>query len=738
VLSNETQLSPVWHERSLHRRGSLSSSRPSSPAVSTQSRDGPGDLVYERERDRNSPHPTWPDYTSGHSPSHGHPHALVGSSPDPHVASPTVSQNLTETGYKPSIRSLSPFHFHDEQASPTPSRTSSLDVMHRHRDASPRHPSRSPSPFLSFSRKNLNSTDKSMTSMEVNNSPTTSSRPKLPPSPSFDQSSRAIISSIRRTSTQTQTHISHTKSIGSVEIEEGQNTSEKIIEEMDTDGTRDLPFNLMVMFDIEMFLDLRETDFSQSDVHDTEIDDAQSHSAQPTRGLTPFSIPPNIPQIMPEDRTALKDSFANASSPSTPSRRSTPKSSSKKFKTLSPPKSLPDLPTPSSSDESEPKPRKHARTPAGSKGYQDYANMATPKPPGGWLQTPGPSHVRQDTGGTSTTSSPQVVDECPSDPATPARAAGAVQQTKTPKPPGGWLSTPAPAYTSISPQPEKAQGLLTPLPSLSKGTSIDLKTPAVPGGWGITPAARKSILKVRFNPETPSNQNGSTWSEQTNEELPATATHSILRKSKVPHTPSIRVVDAFGREQESNMSTEADAHRTQQALCVVDAMGHEIQEIDDMLVQDEKNHIQLSSRTELLSRIRRGLDDLVVDLDDVNECVRTSLIFAQSLNFLCSDHDHGARAAEQERMAELNAISMQARRNRERLHIKNLPVDLDLKHRNSVVSYLRQFSKYSDWYLRSLIPSLLSESIAAFILLFYSCNYYFFCCCIGTIFLSVV
>jgi hypothetical protein len=496
--------------------------------------------------------------------------------------------------------------------------------------------------------------------------------------------------------TQTQTHIPHTKSIASTEIVEGQNTSGKIIEENDTDGTRDLSFNLMVMFDNEMFPDLRETDFSQSDVHDTEVDDIQSHLAQPTRGLTPFSIPPNTPQILPEDRTAPNDTFPKASSPSTPSRRSTPKSSRREFKTPSPPKGLPDLPTPSSSDESEPRPWKHARTPAGSKGHQDYAYMATPKPPGGWLQTPGPSHVRQDQDGTNTTSS-QVVDEFPSDPTTPARAANAGQPTKTPKPPGSWLSTPAPAYTSISPQPEKAQGLFTPLPSLSKATSIDFKTPAVPGGWGITPAARKSILKVRFNPETPSNPNGTTWSEQANEELPATVTHSILRKSKVPHTPSIRVVDAFGREQESNMSsTQADANRTQKALRVVDAMGQEIQETDDTAVHDnraEKNVIQPSSRTELLSRIRRGLDDLVVDLDDVNECVRNSLMFAQSLNLLCSDHDHGARIADQDRMAELNAISMQARRNRERLYIKKLPVDLHLKHQTSVVSYLRPFFK---------------------------------------------
>jgi len=316
--------------------------------------------------------------------------------------------------------------------------------------------------------------------------------------------------------------------------------------------------------------------------------------------------------------------------------------------------------------------------------------MTTPKAPGGWLQTPGLSHVRQDQVGTSTTSSPQVVDELPPDPTTPARAISAAQQTKTPKPPGGWLSTPAPLYTSISPQPEKAQGLFTPLPSLSKGTSIDSKTPSVPGGWGITPAARKSILKVRFNPETPSNQNGSTRSEQANEEPPPTATHSTPRKSKVPHTPSIRVVDAFGREHDSNISTQAYVNRNPKALRVVDAMGQEIQETDDIASQDQDNRvedlIQPSSRTELVSRIRRGLDDLVVDLDHVNECVRTSLMFFQFLNLLYSDH--GALTADQDRISELKAISMQARRNRERL---KLPVDVDLKRQDSMVSYISIF-----------------------------------------------
>src|SRR6266567_4026453 len=114
--------------------------------------------------------------------------------------------------------------------------------------------------------------------------------------------------------------------------------------------------SLMIISDMASFSDLRETDFSQSDLHDTETEDAQSHSTPLTRGLTPLSIPPDAPQILPDGHTTPQDSFGQSSPPSTPSRRSTPQSLRREFKTPSPPKSLPDLPTPSSSDESEPKP----------------------------------------------------------------------------------------------------------------------------------------------------------------------------------------------------------------------------------------------------------------------------------------------------------------------------------------------------------------------------------------------
>jgi len=219
----------------MHRRSSFSSSRTSSPCVPMQSHNDPGGFVREREHNWNSPHPIWPDHTTAHSSSSNSRTPL-----QPRASSPTISLNLTETGYKPSIRSLSPFPV--EQTSPTPSRASSLDNIHRHHDASLRHFTRPPS--LSFSKKNPRSANKSVALVKPNIPPTTSPTPKHPPPSPFDQSFQAITPPTR--SPQAQTSIPRTKhvrkSIASLSTVEGQNTSGPIIQEIDTDGTHDLPF----------------------------------------------------------------------------------------------------------------------------------------------------------------------------------------------------------------------------------------------------------------------------------------------------------------------------------------------------------------------------------------------------------------------------------------------------------------------------------------------------------------
>ena len=207
---------------------------------------------------------------------------------------------------------------------------------------------------------------------------------------------------------------------------------------------------------------------------------------------------------------------------------------------------------------------------------------------------------------------------------TPARAEATYgfqssANLKTPKPPGGWVSTPAPAPITAQSMPvdsplailERNQGLLTPIASFSKGSNLEPKTPAAPGAWLPTPAVKKSILKVRFEPEVStftdnsesgkhlepsfdssiSGVNGLDDSDdglQRAEELSSKSPPSPPRQKSLK-SPKIRVLDAFGREHVEDTETAATpSHST-------------------------------VSRGELLSRIRNGLDDLVVGIDDLDK-----------------------------------------------------------------------------------------------------------------------
>lgn len=181
---------------------------------------------------------------------------------------------------------------------------------------------------------------------------------------------------------------------------------------------------------------------------------------------------------------------------------------------------------------------------------------------------------------------------------------GSKLDPKTPAAPGAWEDTtqPTPVDSPLN-IPERNSGLLTPIPSFSKGSKLDPKTPAAPGAWLATPVIKKSILKVRFETTVP----------------------SPPRKQKSPKSPKIRVLDAFGREQElaSDLSNpESDNNSSPSAPRVVDAMGHEI--------DDEESHVEDTevaatpsnstvSRGELLSGIRNGLDELVVGINDLDK-----------------------------------------------------------------------------------------------------------------------
>lgn len=209
----------------------------------------------------------------------------------------------------------------------------------------------------------------------------------------------------------------------------------------------------------------------------------------------------------------------------------------------------------------------------------------------------------------------------------------AEREPKTPKPPGAW-ATPGPASRKFdeSDYPEDngdRSQLLTPVDSLSRGSGPYPKTPVIPGGWAPTPATRKSVLKVRFDPqrsevkdeselyaqgsgpeprdEDPNPSEVDSPSPQ-NVSLPSPRS---LRKPKA----SIRVLDAFGREETPTSSPKKESNASRNGIRVLDAMGRHIKE-EQSEEQDKAEESSMPPpRDVLLSRLRQGLNELVDDID---------------------------------------------------------------------------------------------------------------------------
>ncbi|KAF4620699.1 hypothetical protein D9613_000558 [Agrocybe pediades] len=442
--------------------------------------------------------------------------------------------------------------------------------------------------------------------------------------------------------------------------------------------------------------------------------------SQPISGQGAYAIPPGTPSLFLEEHTPRAGILQEVGlSPSTPPRRSTPKSARRDYCTPSPPERLPDLPTPSSSDEADPSPMKK-RT-SRSKASRDESSrwMPTPRPPGGWAATPrhhpdsaqsqgsdADEHSRPypslhgATGGEDAISHLDTIGKTPKPPggwfATPAPGPSKYNKPlggdgaerllvnegnlttvgKTPKPPGGWSTTPLVGLSSsraVNGQLSNAEisehngGLLTPMSTLSKGNSLDPKTPHVPGGWLATPAVRKSILKVRFNSETPSRpadrseRSGGFLPETSNYLQPGSSSPALSSSPRSPRQSkisSIRVVDAYGREERTPEPGSPD-----NTARMLDAHGHEIDVPNASPVEVEQTEIShdipFLERQELLSRIRHGLDELADEFASTEE----------------TEEDVASR----KRIQELQAKSEQARRARERLKSGSSLSDISAK-----------------------------------------------------------
>jgi serine/arginine repetitive matrix protein 2 len=247
-----------------------------------------------------------------------------------------------------------------------------------------------------------------------------------------------------------------------------------------------------------------------------------------------------------------------------------------------------------------------------------------------------------------------------------------VDSLKTPKPPGAWAGTPAPAREraqSASDEVEDAHrdsGLATPMSSLSRARagSLPMQTPAPPGAWTGTPGTadrRKSILKVRFDVESEQSMSegvGGARADGTVDFNPFAAASSSdpepfdIPTPVSPRSPrksaGIRVVDAFGREQQG-YGKDADedvgspnVSRSKGAIRIVDAMGREV---DDVAHAEpvagehaQANEPPPMSHREALVRVGRELAELTVDWNDVDRYGR-----CWSLYSACA-HDEGISA----------------------------------------------------------------------------------------------
>lgn len=246
---------------------------------------------------------------------------------------------------------------------------------------------------------------------------------------------------------------------------------------------------------------------------------------------------------------------------------------------------------------------------------------------------------------------------------------------KTPRPPGAWSVTPAaekvlehlhPAH-SQTPSPDNGDkqvenGLVTPIASMSRGSTFLLPTPAPPGAWAATPAGRKSILKVHFDTENPAPEETSSeevahpsnflaprkrtnghvpeQSQETSEDLsggeqlipdpieppkPVQGVHTPVGSpsKNTPKTPNIRVLDAYGREQGVNGSPRRKKpipsidSPNKSAVRIVDAMGREVGGGDLSSERSDTEFIPPANRGEALVRVRQGLSDLAQGLDNM-------------------------------------------------------------------------------------------------------------------------
>ena len=342
---------------------------------------------------------------------------------------------------------------------------------------------------------------------------------------------------------------------------------------------------------------------------------------------------------------------------STPPRRPSFNTSKIEFQTPSPPKGLPELPGPPSEDDTG-----NVETLLTSR-LLNLTTAKTPRPPGAWTATP-------------------ALVSAPVRSQTPQPTTSSIRHART-------RSNSLPPFTEIQ------SSMATPTPHVS---TLSVRTPAPPGGWLSTPGSlrRKSLMKVRFEaapsdsavsdpdltakddkkrvevslPEA--NWDLSAQGQGASESMSEPSFNNIESSSPVPisasgdsqkedgpvanslvdsvngttevspsrrrlrRTPSVRLVDQYGRAQEDCPSTpsrkDVREHSASMrmpgggplktprnaSVRILDAMGHELEDPSEQNDSEDTVTEVRYTRQEALDRMKRAVADLQEGLNNVD------------------------------------------------------------------------------------------------------------------------
>ncbi|KAI0316515.1 hypothetical protein OF83DRAFT_240677 [Amylostereum chailletii] len=382
-----------------------------------------------------------------------------------------------------------------------------------------------------------------------------------------------------------------------------------------------------------------EEDEPESRQHPTEGDTTPQEFTEPLQQTPSLSPPPSSP---PLPQPSISDLF-------TPPRPSISRAPTVSFESPSPTKDLPELPPPpSSSDDDTADFRNVTPTHHDPPAAPDFSSMKTPRPPGAWMATPAPTRIqepkllftsdkRRPRSNSLPQGTPPKQEDVVQKTETPSSASvrSNTLPTRTPAPPGAWIATPATAkrkslmkvrFESVASDSAPSEnGDAIKEESVDEGMS-SLETRTQPLGAPQFDASM-SMSDPSFNgvaESSPVPRNGGlVFNVPSIPETPKTPSEPSKRPRK---SPSVRLVDEFGRErseQTETASVKKDASRrdisrsmhmpggqlmtprNKSGVRMLDAMGREVDEPSENNDSEDTVTEERPSRPQALARVNK-------------------------------------------------------------------------------------------------------------------------------------